>query len=289
MAGRRRGRSGTFNQARLSGGLHPGGPRRALLRGGAPLVGSAALGNTFTYDGVDAPVEFRFDGNDFADPWTGAAGNAELASVSGTPSVTTGPDPFGGTGPSFTGNGASAGEYYQEAGNTVGDISTEDFIIEMIIRLPALAGSGGICSSQRHPSIDHGWVARHSATLLIMGVRDSSPAAVNLTINRSSLVDGEWNHVVFAFDRSGNAVAWSGVGGALGPQAVSAIGDLSTVLPLTIGDYSGISHAKGYFDTAHVAMYKPANLDLSSSTDLIAACEARYALLGGTPGSTLGA
>lgn len=282
-----RGKSGGDINRRLHG-MHQGYGMRGGKAGGVSLMGSAALGDTFNYNGVAAPVEFRFDGNEFAAPWVGSAGNATLAKVAGTPVVTTAADPFGGTAPSFTGNGANNGEYYQEAGNTVGDLDLEDAFIEMVIKFPPLAGSGGICTTQRHPSIDHGWVIRHSATVLIMGIRDAIPVAVNFVIPRATLVDGEYNLIIFGFDRSGNGRGWTGVGGAIAPLAISSVGSLSTALPLTIGNYAGISLAKGYFDLAHIAMYKPTNLDLSSDADFIAACEARYALLGGTPGSTLG-
>jgi hypothetical protein len=292
MAGRRRGKSGRFLEGRLSGGLHPGGPVRGFKRGAA-LTTSQTLGDTFTYNGQDAPAEFRFDGTEFpfdgtafSRNWADEVSGTNLAAEGSSPAVTSVTDFAGANAPFFDGNGATFGERFVSGESDLGDVGTADFILEAIIRIPG-AVSGVMVAKQLNNSND-GWSFRTNASNIYMNL-NSPLGAVNILISRATFTLDEWNHFVLAIDRSGNGIMWCGETGVAQTAVVTGVADsMDNALGLAIGDFSSSTNTKAEFELAHTAMYLPSNLDLSSSTNLVAACNARYEAIGGTPGSTLG-
>jgi len=277
---------------------------------GQPITypaGPDALETVFTLDGTEADPEFIFRGADFhpneansniaymhpAHGWESTPGayTGALLAQAGTPIATLIDGPFADGQKVASLNATTTGEYFQSGEAVFGDVATEDFVLEFILRMDSVSQTTTLVSKSQHATIQ-GWSLLTNGTQVYLNVRDAGAGAL-IPILHSAADFTEWQHVVIAIDRSGNGHAWCGEAGLQSGVAVTGLAlTLTTALPLTIGDYAGTSHARSNFNIAHTAMFKPSNLDLSTDTtvaDFVAACELRYQLLGGVPGLTIDA
>ena len=160
--------------------------------------------------------------------------------------------------------------YWQDSGSTIGDITTEDFVVETVFQY----GADGDYVFSKFAT--NGWIAFSNIDRLGMFVSDGTIAQAFTAA--SSLVAGNWYHGICFIDRSGS-MQWYLNGVASGsPASVSgSAGSLTTVAGFTMGADNGGS-TNWQSNIAQAAMWKqPAWLDTHLQPGIAAS---RYAIIG---------
>jgi len=142
-------------------------------------------------------------------------------------------------------------DYYQAGNNTFGDIGTEDFVFEFVLRKSGSAlyvldkrGAGGI-----------GWYIATSATAIQLYLNDGSAS----TSNSAALTTDAWYHCMIFADRSGSS-QWYIDGVASGaPTVISAeAGTLTRALAFTMCGRTDNGSSPYNSNVAYLAMWKRA-------------------------------
>lgn len=227
------------------------------------VPGLADLSDTITLNGVSKTPDFRYRAADATTSlwaaWTYGS-QLDIASTGSAPTT-------GLKAPTLAGDQAvriNSGQVYQSSGTSVGNITTEDFVIELVFKFRSTGGMGVIAKKTGTGASEVGWLVR-TTTVGTSNIADgTNTAQLNWLIGT---VDA-WQHVILSFDRSGNAI--SVVNGVVDQTTSIAgvTGSLSNSEKLTIGALTAFA-SKANMDIAYAAMWKGSNwLDNSSSTNL---------------------
>ena len=242
----------------------------------AGATGVDALPLTFTYNGTDATAVCAFRGTDAtATTWPAAVGGTNLAEAGAGSAMTLTTFPLGGGAVQFAGGKwMSGGDNY--------DISAGLFLMEIVFE----PGTGGIVGGKAPGSTGVGYHWNQNGTTDYRGRFENSGGGRN-AIDTTSDFTG-WKYHVAAFDDVNDVlVSYDSENGITSTRSdFTFSGTYGNADNFAIGAFGGDA---SQFDgaIAWLAVYEPANLDLSATTDLVAACEARVTAMGGTPGSAL--
>lgn len=158
------------------------------------------LSSALTINGVTVEPTFRYEASGASlDGWTAAAGSdLSLVGVGVNPAPGSGSPLIGGEAVDFPGPGANT---YQATTDSLGDITTEDFVFELI---------------WQHSTGDHVCGKRNGATGAMWGVFASTDTFSFVfgdgtsfpVISLSGLVPGAWYHGIVAGKRGGSMKGW---------------------------------------------------------------------------------
>ena len=243
------------------------------------VAGVDALPNLFTYDSVDTAALVAFRGSDAgASTWTAAVGATNLSATGGGTSIGLTTFPNGGGAVQFNG-----GEYFN--GGDVYDLTTgvgQKVVIEIIFE----PGTGGVILDKMGGSTGVGNHWLQNSTTDFRGRLENTSSGRN-AIDGTSDFTGWKYHVVALDDATNTLVSYDGENGVTSTRTdFTGSASFDSAASFTLGAFSGGS---SNFDgkLAWVAVYEVSNLDLTTTADLVTACEARYTAIGGTPGSPL--
>ena len=260
-----RGKSGRLSR----GGLHPhkhfdGRSGRDLVypsfdlypgnAGAPPSV--ANLSPYLTINGTTVEPTFRYKGGDAdATDWDAWVYGGTITKQAGTPSVNQGSPLLGSADDSVKGDGTA----YYLGSTSDGDIGTEDFVIEFVVRLPDTA-EAKLLTAKRNSGAIVGWsVQTTTAPGVGVIIQDSGGGT---QYNSGTLANGTWNHVMLFVNRgenSTNGLVWyvNGASSATGNPSARA-GTLTNALELSVLAYqNGTSGSMA--NIAYAAMWKQAD------------------------------
>lgn len=256
---------------------------------GGALTGVAALPDNFNYNGTDISPLFIYNGADATtSAWSEKNGGTGLTVQGGGGTALTIGSMSLGQFVQFNGDGNVDGEYF--GAGDVNDIATADFIIEMIIKDGT---AGGQIVSKAAATAGAGWNLRQNGGTEHRGRVEGDGTGRNLT-GIATPSAGTWRYLVLGFDgnngvANGIGVVYDSVADAIGASR-SDFGIHTTVAGadnFTIGGFSsgGLQSDLG---VARVAAYAQNSvIDLTSTTNFLAACRARVDAMGGTRGAAL--
>jgi hypothetical protein len=236
--------------------LHPhlypgGGPVLSYLQGGN---GVNNLDPNLTINGTTVTPEFRYklgdaDGTNL-DPWT--YGSILPLSV-GTPVYNNGSPLLGSNDDSADLNSG----YYQDTGNTTGDVSTEDIVIETIYKHSG--GTKGLVGKGLAATGDT-WGLYTGTANIRFRIEVSS---ANIDLQSLNLVDGAWYHVIAFINRdeastNGSQMYINAVASGAGVDFSANAGSASNSENMRLGTYGNITIA---YDSniAYLAMWLQAS------------------------------
>lgn len=189
---------------------------------------------------------------------------------------------------------AASGKYYQGAdGYSSADLGTDDFVFVAAIRGNQSSNGNYIFKRADAGATTVGWSLRKSATTII---RFSINDGTNTVDRTFSVVDGQWNIIVVTCDRDESAsadslrVSLNGVN--VTTSIASAVGNVDTTSPLTIGAYSDDTNINTA-DISFLGMWKGAGLFAGGAANRVEmdriAMEISYKLMGAYPAYNAGA
>jgi hypothetical protein len=195
-----------------------------------------------TINGVSVAPTLRYKGGDAgATNWPAWGYGETLDIVAGTaPTYNAGSPLLGANDDSVQFN---KGGYYQAGNNTFGDITTEDFVVELVFRANFITN---VRYCHKRDSSNYGYE---------LFTDSGQPAFFSFLIGDSggysagnffqTLTPGCWYHLIAFFDRSGSAIGY--LNGAAG--AATAIstrsGSISTNVPFKLGSNGASAHMDG--------------------------------------------
>lgn len=217
------------------------------------LNGLARLNPSLTINSITVTPDFVYEGkNASAASWTASTyGNTLSATENGTDLTTDLDTPFmNTTDEAVKFNG---GDYMQDAATSLGNMTTEDFVMEMVFRFSG-ATTEGLLSKKIAGGAD-GWdITSSSATALTLTLNESG-GTDSASLASTALVANTWYHAIIFGDRSGSAI-WYVNGAAGTAAAISSIGELSTAAKLTLGATRTDGTQPGNHYLAYCAMWK---------------------------------
>ena len=203
---------------------------------------------------TETPV-FRYNGLDAADPtlpaWT-YGDTLTLAGSGSDPTFDTGAPLLGAEDGSFQGAGGTA---FQASGNSLGDITTEDVVLEFVGTVPTSAHTT-IPRIAAHRALGTGWVFyRTTSNNAALYFSDGTNSA---QVSSAVLVQQAWYHIIIFVDRSGSAQIY--INGSASGSAVSfsSVGSITVAQPLTLCAESDLSN-DGDGHVAYLAMWAAAS------------------------------
>ena len=190
--------------------------------------GVSQLDRNLTINGVTvAPTFVYYGGDASASNLTAQVGETLTAQGSGG-TFNAGSPLVGADDDSFNPDGT---RYYQASGSAFADVTTEDMVFEAIYRHTSSAGTNAFVSHFVATGGNSGWLFYVTGTNLFFQIRSSGTTA---DINRGSLVDGAWYHVLVFVDRSGSGIAYANnVSGS--PVSVASVGTITIAQELRVG------------------------------------------------------
>lgn len=252
------------------------------------VTGIAALPDNFTYDATEITPLFIYNGADAStSAWSEKNGGTGLTVQGSGTALTIGSMALGQF-VQFNGDGNVTGEYF--GAGDVNDITTADFIVEMIIKDGT---AGGQIVSKAAATGGAGWNMRQNAGTEHRGRVDGDGTGRNIT-GIAVPSAGTWRYLVLGFDgdngsTAGTGVVYDSVADAIGASR-SDFGVHTTVAGadnFTIGGFSS-GGLQGDLGIARVAAYAQNSvINLTATTNFLAACRARVDLMGGTRGAAL--
>lgn len=242
-----------------------GKPSFSVFEDGYEGVSSVGLLNpALTINGITAYPVFRYNGGDAnSSNWSPWKYGESLALQAGTaPTYNAGSPLLGLKDDSVEFN---AGGYYRAGNNTFADLTTEDFVIEIVYKHKS--GNQYIFGKGTNP----GFRLRTGTGTAYVNVNGSS------NIPMGGLVDGCWYHLIWFVDRSGSGICYrngTSAGSAIIVSAHSATA--STANPLNVGDNGGFPYPGSI---SYVAMWQQSSwLDTHLQPDI---AKERFAKLTG--------
>lgn len=170
------------------------------------------------------------------------------------------------------------GKYFQAGNNTNGDITTEDFIIEVVGTIDSATTFMVTKSISRD-----GWLIGDFGSGFISFKMDDGPNSALPSCPNSV---GLWFYLCVACDRSGSVQMLNNYGNNGGAVVASSVGSMSVAQPLSVGCEENGSNVLGG-KIAWLALWKQANW-LSGLTDSMAFAKDRFAKLIGLDDFTIG-
>ena len=247
------------------------------FRGLDGYAGVDLLPRSLTINGVTKSPTFWYNGGDASgDGWSAEVGGAsgDLTLQAGAvPNYNQG-SPLGqqGNGGSNSTNDDSvifnAGGYFKAGNSDFGQITTEDFVFELLFKTPALGGSERICGK---------WVTSEGYAFYLYGsgyvhlyLQGSGTVDITLT---GQLAASSWYHLMAFGDRSGSCAGYLCGAAAGTPAVISTLSSLTTTEELQIGAAGdGLPYPGGI---AQFAMWQGAAWLNSHSQDDLAAARFR--------------
>lgn len=224
-----------------------GGVRASLsLFNKSAFDGVGNLDPNLTINGITETPVFRYKGGDAtATNWPAWTYGETLTKVGGTaPTLNTGSPLMGDNDDSVQFNNGGS---YRADNNSFADITTEDFVIEMVVDSSSVSGDA--------------FMDKRGATGYLVDMSPAPTARLFLNdgvddafIRTAAMPVQTWHHVIIFVDKSGFMVAYTnGAQGSAG--ACSSIDSLTVAAPFAIGAYSG-GTASLAGKIAYVAMWK---------------------------------
>lgn len=211
------------------------------------FINNILVSPTFRYEGINATTS----------NWTATVGNNLIGQGSG--GTVDKETPFISSDESVNGDGT---RYWQEAGTSFGDVTTEDIVVEVIFK--ESGSTNATLAGKYHTA---GWLLYTSG---ISGRKDfrvlNSSGGTNIVV--SGLETDVWYHIIYFLDRSGSGVAY--VNGVQQTAAdISSRSDSITVTrALELNSYN-LGTGIGNNNIAYLAMWqKDAWLDTHLQSDI---------------------
>ena len=148
----------------------------------------------------------------------------------------------------------NASDFYRYSDNSFGDITTEDFVIEIVFKA-SVSTTYGLLNKRLGNT--NGYSILNNSGPLQGQIRDGTNVATPAT---ATLIEGAWYHAIIFYDRSGSA-QWYVNGAASGAAvAISTVGSLTTpTVPFSIGVYRDDVLFNYNQNIAYVAIWKRSN------------------------------
>lgn len=213
------------------------------------------------------PTFVYYGGAATSTTWAGEVGDTITLSAAGSVAFDQGSPLLGTNDDSVAFDGTN---YYQPASFSFGDIATEDFVIEAVVKITTVNDFNAILS-KRNTSND-GWylsVNSGNSTLRFAGDETASANAFGINATANSISANAWHHILVFADRSGN-LSFFVNGTSQGSGAISAVGTMSTNNAyLTVGALRTDGNSPFDGSIAYIAMWKQASwLDTSNQSSL---------------------
>jgi len=230
----------------------------------APLVSGLTnrLPQSLTINGQAVAPDFLYRGQDATlTDWTAVVGDNLAIAGSGADPTPNQPAPFTDDTQGVLFNG---GKYYG-ASTSIGQVGTEDFVVEVIVRH---SGTPGVRIVGTRDASTNGWELFTYSTPTELGFLIGGTTGISTTWFSDSLTAGAYYHHILFFDRSGSVACYTN--GALNGGAISIAaraGSLASTQNLLVGSLRG----SNLFDSAivHLALWKRDNwLDTHLQADL---------------------
>ncbi len=225
-------------------------PTFALFRDGN-VGGLSFLDEALTINSLTELPKLKYVASDVSSgsAWTASGGFGEsLARTAGSAPYTFDQGvPLLGSGDTSVRGPGPGGDYYLGNTDSIGDIGTEDQVIELVLRVNASA-SAGVLFAHRDTGVGTGWFfSIDSSEKVQMNIRDGSTAA---NIFSATLVDLCWYHIIVFLDRSGSGQIY--VNGVASGAAV----DLTSVNSISVAAVASIgAQADGTTEPGHHLAY----------------------------------
>jgi len=217
--------------------------------------GLSNLEDALTINGTTVAPTLKYDGADAtASAWPALAGQDMAIAGSGSEPTTDLDTPLLDAAAGSKGN---AGKCYQASTNSVGDVTTQDVVLEYVGTFGDKSPSA-IGRLMAHRSLGAGWVLylNTSGPGFACFLSDGTNTA-NI-LSASTMTAGAWYHVMVFIDRSGSAQIYvNGVASGT-PLSVSSVNSITADVPLTIHCESDASTAAGDSTIARLAMWQSA-------------------------------
>lgn len=144
---------------------------------------------------------------------------------------------------------------YRTGDNSFGDITTEDYVVEAVLRFDDTAEQCRLVS-KRTGSV--GWEIFYNGSDRVTAHLDDGPNLVG-AFTDTDITDDTWFHLMFFADRSGLA-SWYINGSLSGdPKDISSVGDMTVSGELTIGGWPDSLTRTWDGNIAYIAMWKNAS------------------------------
>ena len=230
------------------------------------LFGVDNLNPLLTINGVTAAPMFRYKGGDASAGGWNAWGYGSALALQAPSSVTGNVPTYNQGSPLLGPNDDSVkfneGSYFNCSDNTVGDVATEDIVIEIVFKSVLSYATYHLCS--KYIGSAKGWSIYKNATTnpLAMTITDATGTATISTAT-SSILNNTWYHAMCFINRdeaSTNGSFWylNGVVNGVGVNCSSRAATITSTSKLAIG-----ARSDGTLLTedsvAYVAMWKQAN------------------------------
>lgn len=126
------------------------------------------------------------------------------------------------------------GDGYQVAGATDGDLTTEDYAIEVVLRFSGATSDGIV--SKIDSGFTEGWAVYNSSSTVVSLIVGDTTGGQNdtVTIACPALVAGAWYVLHFFGDASGSGICYANAAAGSG-AAISGISTMTNASKLTIG------------------------------------------------------
>lgn len=231
------------------------------------------LDPSLTINGTTVTPTLRYKGGDADatdwDHW----GYGEVLPIGGSGTASIFNDGSPGLGPNDDSIKFNEGNYYQASGSSFADLTTEDLVVEIVIKRVD-DGSEHRIMGKRDGGV--GWRCNQLTSGNLRVLIQDAGGYVSVATAVGSILDGAWHHIIWFLDRSGSGVAYvDGVAGT--PAVISAVsGTCSNSENFTIGASSG-GAAKFHSNIAYLSMWQSSSwLDTHLQVDVAAERFAKF-------------
>ncbi len=215
------------------------------------LPSVARLSGPITINSITETPDFRYIGGDATTAeWTtdGYGTTIPIAGAGNDVMINQGSLLLGADDDSCNGDG---GKYFQMASSATYDITTEDFVLEVVVK-KGTTSSGRILDKRGAAGAGYYLTEENGSNQITLFIEDDSTNSAS--INSPTLVDGNWYKLTFYIDKSGSGICYANAAAGSAVD-VSSVGTLTNSDDFTIFADSDGNNDSSTTKIAYLAMW----------------------------------